>query len=125
MLDRNLSFDQVHDLVALRVIVPTDADCYHALELVHDLYAPTVDRFKDYVAPPKSNGNRSLHTSVRDPDGAVFEVQIRSVSMRRHAEQGPAAHADYQDATWVSPKQPRVAPWKRLFGTGRQQRESR
>ncbi len=125
MLDKNLAFDQVHDLVALRIIVPTEADCYHALGVIHDLYAPIVGRFKDYVARPKSNGYRSLHTSVGDTDGAVFEVQIRSVAMHRHAEQGPAAHADYKDATRVPAKPPRVAPWKRLLGIGRQQRESR
>jgi HAMP domain-containing protein len=125
MLEKNLFFDQVHDLVALRIIVPTEADCYHALGLVHDLYAPIVDRFKDYVARPKSNGYRSLHTSVRDRDGAVFEIQIRSVAMHRHAEQGPAAHADYKDATRVPANPPRMASWKRLLGIGRQQRESR
>jgi GTP pyrophosphokinase len=125
MLDKNLAFDQVHDLVALRIIVPTEADCYHALGVIHDLYAPIVGRFKDYVARPKSNGYRSLHTSVRDPDGAVFEVQIRSVAMHRHAEQGTAAHVDYKDATRVPAMPPRAAPWKRLLGIGRPQREPR
>lgn len=106
MRNKNLAFDQVHDLVALRVVVPTEADCYHALGVVHDLYAPIVGRFKDYVAQPKFNGYRSIHTSVRDPEGAVFEVQIRSIAMDRHAEMGAAAHANYKDATRVRTNQP-------------------
>jgi HAMP domain-containing protein len=101
MLTKNLAFDQVHDLVALRIVVPTEADCYQALGVVHDLYAPIVSRFKDYVALPKSNGYRCIHTSVGDPEGAVFEVQIRSIAMHRHAETGAAAHANYKDATRV------------------------
>ena len=124
MLDKNLAFDQVHDLVALRVIVPTGADCYHALGVIHDLYAPIVGRFKDYIALPKPNGYRSIHTSVRDPDGAVFEVQIRSIAMHRHAEQGPASHADYKEATRIPPNRARVASWRRFFGIGRKHRES-
>jgi GTP pyrophosphokinase len=119
MRQKNLTFDQVHDLVALRIVVPTEADCYHALGVVHDLYAPIIGRFKDYVVRPKSNGYRSLHSSVRDAEGAIFEVQIRSIAMHRHAEQGGAAHAEYKHATRIPADPERRAAWKRLFGVGR------
>lgn len=119
MRQKNLTFDQVHDLVALRIVVPTEADCYHAFGVIHDLYAPIVGRFKDYVVRPKSNGYRSLHASVRDAERAVFEVQIRSIAMHRHAEHGPAAHADYKDATRIPADPARRAPWKRRFRIGK------
>lgn len=97
MREKNLSFDQVHDLLALRIVVPTESDCYHALGVVHDLYQPVIGRFKDYIAAPKENGYRGLHTSVRDRDQAVFEIQIRSAAMHQFAEEGAAAHANYKD----------------------------
>ena len=123
MHQKNLTFDQIHDLVALRIVVPTESDCYHALGAVHQLYAPIVGRFKDYVVRPKSNGYRSLHSSVRDAEGAIFEVQIRSIAMHQHAEQGPAAHADYKHATRI-PADPRGnARWKRIFQIGRRPRQ--
>lgn len=115
MRQKSLSFEQVHDLVALRIVLPTEADCYHALGVVHDLYAPVVGRFKDYIVSPKPNGYRGLHTCVRDAQGMVFEVQVRSIVMHRHAEQGPAAHADYKDATWISVNSRQLALWKRLL----------
>lgn len=96
MQDKKLSLDQVHDLLALRVVVPTVSDCYHALGVVHDLHAPLVDRFKDYIAHPKSNGYQGLHTSVQDSRGFVFEVQIRSSAMHRMAEYGQASHSAYK-----------------------------
>ena len=123
MRQKNLTFDQVHDLVALRIVVPTETDCYRALGEVHDLYAPIVGRFKDYVVRPKSNGYRGLHASVRDAERAVFEVQIRSIAMHRHAEQGPAAHADYKDATRTPAEPARRAPWQRLLQVGRRLRQ--
>ncbi len=125
MRQRSLALDQVHDLVALRIVLPTEADCYHALGVVHDLHVPVVGRFKDYIVLPKPNGYRGLHTSVRDAEGLIFEVQIRSISMHRHAEHGSAAHADYKDATWVPVGTGRVPTWKRLLGAVWQQPESR
>ena len=116
MHHKNLEFEQVHDLVALRIVVPTETDCYYALGVVHDLHMPVVGRFKDYIVRPKPNGYRGLHTSVRDPDGSIFEVQIRSIAMHLHAEQGPATHADYKDATWIPMSPGRVAWWRRLLG---------
>lgn len=113
MREKGLAFAQVHDLVGLRIITPTEADCYQALGTVHDLYKPIVGRFKDYIARPKPNGYRSLHLSVCDPDGAIFEVQIRSVAMHRHAEQGSAAHAEYKAAVPVDGSP--ANPWQRLL----------
>ena len=121
MHHKNLEFEKVHELVALRIVVPTETDCYHALGAVHDLHIPIVGRFKDYIVQPKPNGYRGLHTSVRDPEGSVFEVQIRSIAITVHAEQGPAAHADYKDAMWIPVTPKRVSPWTRLldlFGRG-------
>lgn len=113
---KSLLLEQVHDLVALRIVVPAEADCYHALGVVHDLYAPIVGRFKDYVVAPKFNGYRSLHCSVRDTDGSVFEVQIRSIAMHRHAEMGSAAHANYRVATRVPTTSLDPSPWRRIMG---------
>lgn len=83
------------DFLAFRIIVADQDDCYLALNTVHRLFEPEPFRFKDYITAPKANGYRSLHTSVRDRDGLVFEVQIRSVEMHRTAEAGEAAHWRY------------------------------
>jgi HAMP domain-containing protein len=115
MRQKGLSLEQVHDRVALRILTPTQADCYVALGVVHRLYAPIVSRFKDYIARPKPNGYRSLHLSVRDASGLVFEVQIRSLAMHRHAERGRASHLDYKEATRVTVVE-RPA-WRRLGST--------
>jgi len=112
---KGLLFDQVHDLLALRIIVPAEADCYHALGVVHDLYAPIVGRFKDYVVAPKQNGYRGLHSSVREAAGSVFEVQVRSIAMHRQAETGSAAHADYRVATRIRSKSLGTSSWPRVL----------
>ena len=96
MQEKGLGLEDVADLVAFRIIVPSHDDCYLALVTVHRLFEPEPFRFKDYIAGPKVNGYRSLHTSVRDRDGFVFEVQIRSVDMHRAAEEGTAAHWRYR-----------------------------
>lgn len=103
MRHKGLEFPQVHDLVALRIIVPTESDCYAALGVLQDLYAPIVGRFKDYIAAPKPNGYRSLHLNVSDDKGEVFEVQIRSVAMHQQAERGAASHALYKEEAAVQP----------------------
>lgn len=96
MQEKNLSIEEVHDLLAFRIIVPETDDCYLALDTVHRLFEPEPFRFKDYIAKPKANGYQSLHTSVRDRDDFVFELQIRSVEMHRAAEDGKAAHWRYR-----------------------------
>lgn len=87
--------DKLYDLVAVRIIVPTEADCYHALGLIHQKFPPLIYRIKDYIAVPKPNGYRSLHTTVFGLDGRITEIQIRTQQMHEEAENGLAAHFFY------------------------------
>jgi GTP pyrophosphokinase len=98
MRGKDLSFDQVLDVRAMRVIVPDVAACYAALSQVHALYTPIADEFDDYIARPKANGYQSLHTVVRDEDKRPMEIQIRTEAMHQHAETGVAAHWAYKEA---------------------------
>jgi GTP pyrophosphokinase len=96
MRGKNLSFDQVLDVRAMRVIVPSVADCYAALSYVHERHAPMAGEFDDYIAKPKANGYQSLHTVVLV--GTPVEIQIRTQAMHDHAETGVAAHWAYKEA---------------------------
>jgi GTP pyrophosphokinase len=98
MQEKELDLEQVHDLCALRVIVPEEEHCYLALHAVHGAFDPEPFRFKDYIANPKPNGYQSLHTTVRDANGRALEIQIRSIAMHRAAERGSAAHWRYKAA---------------------------
>ncbi len=98
MQGKQLDFDQVLDVRALRVIVDDVPACYAALGAVHDLWAPVPDEFDDYIARPKPNGYQSLHTIVRDTQGRAIEIQIRTAAMHEHAESGVAAHWAYKEA---------------------------
>ncbi len=98
MRGKSLPFDQVYDIRALRVVVPTVADCYAALSWVHAQFVPVVEEFDDYIAKPKANGYQSLHTIVRDASGQPVEIQIRTQAMHDHAEHGVAAHWAYKEA---------------------------
>ena len=88
---------KVHDIVALRIIVPTVGDCYQALGVIHGLYRPFPGRFKDYIAVPKPNGYRSLHTTIFSGDGNTLEIQIKTKAMHREAEYGIASHLSYKE----------------------------
>jgi len=98
MLKKQLPFQRVFDMLALRVVVGTTEECYQVLGLVHQLYSPIFSRFKDYIAVPKQNGYQSLHTVLNHgADGAPIEVQIRTQQMDELAESGIAAHWAYKD----------------------------
>lgn len=98
MRGKSLNFDQLFDIRALRVVVPTVKDCYTALSWVHEHFQPIESEFDDYIAKPKPNGYQSLHTVVRDPQGRAIEIQIRTQAMHEHAENGVAAHWAYKEA---------------------------
>ena len=98
MRGKSLAFEQLYDLRALRVIVPTIKDCYQALSWVHSHFRPQVEEFDDYIAKPKPNGYQSLHTIVLDEAGKAVEIQIRTQAMHAHAESGVAAHWAYKEA---------------------------
>jgi len=98
MRGKQLNFDQVLDVRALRVVVDDVPACYAALSRVHERYRPVSGEYDDYIAKPKPNGYRSLHTVVLDDDGQPLEVQIRTQEMHEHAEYGVAAHWAYKEA---------------------------
>jgi GTP pyrophosphokinase len=97
MESQNLLYDQIYDLVAFRILVDTQRECYEALGVVHAQWRPVPGRFKDYIAIPKTNMYQSLHTSVIGPYGERIEIQIRTHEMHRVAEEGIAAHWRYKE----------------------------
>jgi guanosine-3',5'-bis(diphosphate) 3'-pyrophosphohydrolase len=96
MKKRGKGFDEIYDLMAVRVTVRTVPECYHVLGIIHHNWTPIQERIKDYIASPKSNAYQSLHTTIFGPGGQLFEVQIRTQEMHRTAEYGIAAHWLYK-----------------------------
>jgi guanosine-3',5'-bis(diphosphate) 3'-pyrophosphohydrolase len=96
MKKRNKGFEEIYDLMAIRVIVRSVPECYHVLGIIHHNWTPIQERIKDYIASPKSNAYQSLHTTIFGPGGQLFEVQIRTQEMHRTAEFGIAAHWLYK-----------------------------
>lgn len=110
---RGYSFEEILDLLAIRIIVPRLEDCYFALGIVHSLYTPIQDKFTDYIATPKSNMYQSLHTKVFGPDGRKIEIQIRTEEMHSRAEYGIAAHWRYKEGDPSRKELDRQIEWLR------------
>ena len=97
MIRKNLNFQDIYDVRAIRILVPELRDCYAALGVVHALWQHIPKEFDDYIATPKENGYRSLHTAVVGPEGRIIEIQIRTFQMHQEAELGVAAHWLYKE----------------------------
>ncbi len=97
MYEKEKKFADLNDLIAMRIIVDKEEECYNVLGIIHNLFEPVSGRFKDYIAVPKSNGYQSIHTTVKGPNDQNVEIQIRTFEMHRIAEDGVAAHWKYKE----------------------------
>ena len=119
MVTKSKDFKDIYDILAIRIIVDTIPNCYHALGLIHANYTPIPKRFKDYIAVPKPNMYQSLHTTVISSNGFTFEVQIRTKAMDNVAELGVAAHWAYKENTTYSKEREQfeIASKLKWYGT--------
>lgn len=113
MIQQEIDLDQIFDLFALRAIVAEERHCYQVLGVIHSLWAPVPGRFKDYIAKPKENQYRSLHTTVFGPSGECVEIQIRSRGMHREAEYGVASHWIYKERAGFDQRDESTFQWLR------------
>ena len=115
MNKQSISFEEVYDLTALRIVTDTKMNCYAVLGVIHSLWRPVPGRFKDYIAIPKSNLYQSLHTTVVGPKGEHVEFQIRTEEMHRVAECGIAAHWKYKEQGRVADRDSKAFGWLHQF----------
>ncbi len=113
IVKQKIDLDQIHDLIAFRIIVPTIRDCYAMLGVIHSTWKPIPGRFKDFIAMPKANMYQSLHTTVVGPSGQRMEVQLRTADMHRVAEEGIAAHWKYKEGRAANRGDERRFGWLR------------
>jgi GTP diphosphokinase / guanosine-3',5'-bis(diphosphate) 3'-diphosphatase len=113
MKSRDKPYEEIYDLMAVRVLVNNVPECYHALGVIHDGWTPLQERIKDYIAQPKSNGYQSLHTTVFGPGRQLYEVQIRTREMHETAEYGIAAHWLYKENRTSADKAEQDMSWLR------------
>jgi guanosine-3',5'-bis(diphosphate) 3'-pyrophosphohydrolase len=123
MKRRHKPFEEIYDLLAIRIVVNKIEECYYALGIVHNLYMPVYDRFKDYIAMPKLNGYQSLHTTVVGTKGKMVEIQIRTWEMHRTAEIGIAAHWRYKEGESSDEEFERHMGWIRSLVDSQMQEE--
>lgn len=115
MQKKNLGFEQVYDVRAVRVLVDTVAQCYEVLGMAHGMWRPVPGEFDDYIAHPKGNGYQSLHTAVVGDDGKPLEIQVRTRDMHEHAERGVAAHWRYKESDQKDSELERRIEWMRSW----------
>ena len=108
-------FEEIFDILALRIITKTELNCYEILGIIHATYTPVLGRFKDYIATPKPNMYQSLHTCILDGNGNTFEVQIRTKEMDETAESGIAAHWRYKEGSKYDPKKEQKEIEEKLY----------
>lgn len=113
MQKQRITFEQVHDVLGIRIITDTKANCYAVMGIIHSLWMPVPGRFKDYIGVPKSNMYQSLHTTVIGPKGERVEFQIRTEDMNRIAEDGIASHWRYKEKGAINEKDSRYISWLR------------
>ncbi|MDR1856958.1 MAG: bifunctional (p)ppGpp synthetase/guanosine-3',5'-bis(diphosphate) 3'-pyrophosphohydrolase [Desulfovibrio sp.] len=126
MQSQSLTLDEMHDIMAFRVLVEDIKDCYAVLGLVHSQWHPVHGRFKDYISMPKANGYQSLHTTIIGPEKERIEIQIRTMQMHRQAEHGVAAHWLYKEKGRVNPRDLEQFSWLReIFERQSEESDSR